>query len=167
MGKKSKKLKKQNDKLNYQLGTYVGELIVALHLPTLSTDMLQTNKVIQVSEEKAKAWKEMDDKHHDLWLSKGAPNSDEETTKLFYENRKWYMKNIEDVYLPNELKIQIPKVNPTNLEKFKKGLDNALWDCDLSHYDLDPEFFVQTDRIAWCSIINLRKTVKTIPEKFA
>jgi hypothetical protein len=39
--------------LNYQLGVYVGEVIEFRYLPTLSTDMLKTRNVVEVSPEDA------------------------------------------------------------------------------------------------------------------
>ena len=49
---KQKRIEQKNKlTLEYQLGYYVGLEIVHRYLPTLSTDMLQTRNVIEVSEE--------------------------------------------------------------------------------------------------------------------
>jgi hypothetical protein len=47
--------------MDYQLGFFVGECIVDRYLPTLSTDLFQTNKVIKVSEEDSIENKRLDD----------------------------------------------------------------------------------------------------------
>ena len=39
---------------------YVGEYIVALHLPTLNTDMLKTRTIIEVTPEETAEWEAMD-----------------------------------------------------------------------------------------------------------
>jgi chaperonin cofactor prefoldin len=53
---KQKRIKENEEHLetltmDYQLGYYVGEHIVNRYLPTLSTDILQSRNVIEVSEE--------------------------------------------------------------------------------------------------------------------
>ena len=44
----------------YQLGYYVGEYIVSRFLPTLSTDIIQSRRVINVSEEDTEENKRLD-----------------------------------------------------------------------------------------------------------
>jgi len=151
--------------LNYQLGLYVGEYIIALHLPTLSTDMLLTRTIIEVSPEETAEWQSMDKQLEPyMWGSKR--HDKEGYRKLFYENRKWYHK-LEEKYLPETLKIMVPKVYPTNMKQFAKGIEIALWDCDRSHYKIQDGFFEQTDKHAWCSYIILTRHIQKIPEKFA
>jgi hypothetical protein len=48
----------------------------------------------------------------------------------------WYKKNIEQKYLEKEISALVPRVDPQNTEEFQKGIENALWDCDMSHYKL-------------------------------
>lgn len=113
--------------LNYDLGWLAGDYVIATQLPTLSTDDLKTNVVIEIPEELAKIWNEKDE----LWLKE----TDKQTkSKLFKENLKWYKKNIKDVYLEEEILVRITRVEPTNLELFGRGFEDALWDSDLSHY---------------------------------
>lgn len=118
--------------LNTQLGVMVGELIVAAHLPTLSTDMIRTRNVIQVDIDLARQWAILDAEYSEM-IGKGR----EPLKKKFYENRDWYIENIEDKYLEDVLELKIPNFNPTNMTKFKKGVEETLWDCDCSHYRLD------------------------------
>lgn len=157
-------MKNEIEALNFSLGVYVGEYIIATKLPTLSTDMLKTRYVIEVPEDLSKEWKEKDDVHFAAYLNK--TKTEEELTELFYENRSWYVENIENKFLPQTLKILVPQLFPTDMVAFKKGLANALWNSDLCHYGFAENFFEQSEapEIAWCSIVNLDKNGKLYEE---
>lgn len=134
--------------LNKQLGIYVGEYVITHYLQTLSTDYLKSNIVIKVSDEDANTWAELEKNYESI--------SDEaEATKVFYENLAWY-KTMEKKYLPEKIGCMVPRIEPTDMIEFKEGLKEAIWDCDMSSYDLDDNFFTQTHEYAWCSIINLK-----------
>ena len=158
--------KKSTIPLNYQLGMMVGEYIVALHLPTLSTDMLKSRTIIQVSEEETAEWETLEKKEEPFYFISRSEEQEEEYLKVFYENRKWYHK-LEEKYLPETIKVPVPRVAPTNMEQFAKGIEDVLWDCDRSHYKIKEGFFEQTEDIAWCSYIILTRHIEKIPEKFA
>ena len=144
--------------LNYQLGMYVGEYIVALHLPTLSTDMLLTRNIIEVSPEETAEWEAMD-KLLEPYMWGEKKNDEEGYHKLFYENRKWYHK-LEEKYLPETIKVMVPRVVPTNMVQFAQGIKDTLWDCDRSHYRIEEGFFEQTNKYAWCSYIILTRHIE-------
>ena len=110
--------------LNFQLGVMAGDYVVVTQLPTLSTDMMQTNCVIEVSKELSDIWHEKQEE----WRNA------EDSSEKFEENLKWYKENIEGVYLEDEIQVRIARVEPTDLEQFAKGFELALWDSDLSHY---------------------------------
>lgn len=153
--------------LNYQLGLYVGEYIIAVHLPTLSTDMIKTRTIINVSAEETEKWEELEKSLEVYYFSnKKMEEEREEYLRKFYTNRKWYHK-LEEKYLPETIKLSIPKVSPTDMGEFTKGIVNALWDCDKSHYIIKDGFFEQTDEYAWCSNVTLTRHIEKIPEKFA
>jgi hypothetical protein len=153
------------DDLNYYLGISVGEHIVHNFLPTLSTDSLKTFNLIEVSDEETQIWNEMYDKWYSLAMIKYDDDNDEESTKVFYENLKWYLK-LEEKYLPETINIRITKVKPTNIVEFQRGIEEALWDCDLSHYSVVDGFFEEGHEYAWCSTITLTRYLGTIPEKY-
>jgi hypothetical protein len=134
--------------LNKQLGIYVGEYIITHYLQTLSTDMLQSNIVVKVSDEDTNTWAELEKNYHSI-------DNKTESNKVFYENLAWY-KAMEKKYLPEKIKCMVPRIEPTDMEEFKEGLKEAIWDCDMSSYDLDEPFSVQTHEYYWCSIINLK-----------
>ena len=158
-------MKRKRLSLNYQLGMYVGEYIVALHLPTLSTDMLLTRAIIDVSPEETAEWQKLE-KQLEPYMWGAKMNDEEGYKKLFYENLKWYHK-LEEKYLPETIKIMVPRVVPTNMEQFAQGIKDTLWNCDRSHYWIEDGFFEQTIDIAWCSYIILTRHIEKIPEKFA
>lgn len=164
--KTKKQLKKENKKLNYMLGEQVGQLIVDNFLVSLSTEMVQTLKVIQVPQEEAEEYQRLSDSHTQLWREKNMPNNDDECSQLFYVARK-YHHQLEQKYLPETIKATVLRVAPTNLKAFKKGIENTLWDSDISNYSLAKDFFIKNSKLAWCSYINLVRDVKIIPEKFA
>ena len=114
--------------LNRQIGILVGEKIVDRKLITLSTDMLKSINVIEVSEQLSLKWKIMDKAWYDLTF-KGT----EKSKKIFIENLAWYKENIEKVYLPKEIKYYSHACYD-NKEEFIEGIKIALWDCDMSHY---------------------------------
>lgn len=122
--------------LNIQLGHFVGEKIITYDLPTLSTDMLRTRNVIKVSDELTKIWKEKDAKWYEARTNNvNNGGNHEDSDKIFYENLEWYKINIENVYLKPELVIPIHNLYCIgNKELLLKGINDALWDSDLSHY---------------------------------
>lgn len=139
--------------LDRQLGAMVGELIVAVHLPTLSTDMLRTNRVIQVNEALTKEWEMLEVEYRALY-GKGRA----QLSKRFYENRDWYKENIEDKYLKDVLEIQTPSFNPNNLDEFMKGVEEVLWDCDCSHYRISG--IGEFEEHSWYRTVILKRSIE-------
>jgi hypothetical protein len=156
---------KVTDDLNYYLGLSVGENIVNNFLPTLSTDMLKTDRIIEVSEEETKIWEEISAEYTKKYLWATDKEVKEEGTREFYKNLKWY-KILKEKYLPKTLTVRITKVKPTNIIEFQKGIKEALWDCDLSHYKVIDGFFEEGHEYSWCSKITLTRYLGTIPEKY-
>lgn len=126
--------------LNYQLGFYVGLEIVNSYLPTLSTDMLQTRNVIQVSEEDTLENERLDTEWYSTtryggnWNGKDE-NGDKEKWELYHQHNKM----LERKYLPNPLICHLDLLNIQNENEFKDGLRVVLWDCDMCSYNIEPE----------------------------
>lgn len=114
--------------VDYMLGKYVGEYIVANHLPTLSTEYLHSNKVIQVSVEDTA----MNTELHDAWVA------DMETPENWRKYRA-YSKELERKYLPPVLRCVLGLTKFNDETQFKAGLWEALWNCDMCSYDISPE----------------------------
>jgi len=114
--------------IDYQLGVMTGEYISVTQLPTLSTDMLQTPLIIEVSKELSNVWESKQKEYRAIGYGK------EESNEKFYKNVAWYKENIENVYLKDVIEVFVPHVTPTDMEEFGRGVEVALWDTDLSHY---------------------------------
>lgn len=114
--------------VDYMLGKYVGEYIVANHLPTLSTEYLHSNKVIQVSTEDEDA----NEKLHTAWTN------DMENPENWKAYRQ-HCKELEKKYLPPVLKCRLGLTKYNDEAQFKAGLWDALWNCDMCSYDISPE----------------------------
>jgi hypothetical protein len=141
--------------LNKQLGYYVGEYIVDHYLPTLNTDLLKTRNIINVSDEEFKEYEKLEDN----WKRKlKIYDGDGDSNKEFEESKK-YRNILANKYLPKILKCNVPKVAPTDIEQFKKGIVSALWNSDLSWYSCKTENIeikIYNDDYVWCSEIRLK-----------
>lgn len=118
----------------YQLGYYVGLRIVDEYLPTLSTDMIQSQRVISVTEEDAAENKRLNEEWFDTTRTRKENGNKEKWNLLFNHN-----KMLEKKYLPNPLLCHLSPLNIQSTEQFKSGLRLALWDCDMCSYRIDPE----------------------------
>ena len=137
--------------LNYQLGLYVGEYITRRFLPTLSTDMLKTHTIVEVSEEDAERHRIVDEalvKTYD-W------SGDQGDTKEAFAIYKALNEELAKKYLSEKLDCLVPKIYPTDMDVFKEGLKDQLWDTDLSHYFPEDDFYREGHRQGWADHIIL------------
>lgn len=137
--------------MEYQLGWYVGEMIVTRYLPTLSVDMLQTRNCIKVSNDEELEAKRL----NDVWYA----NYDEKVKN----DSNWialrkYHAMLEEKYLPPVLECHIAPLNVENMGEFKKGVRDSLWDSDLCHYDITDNDSIEVvgDEGAYFTIIKLK-----------
>ena len=144
--------------LEYQLGYYVGLEIVHRYLPTLSTDMLQSRTVIEVSEEDALENERLDTEWYSTTTHGGEWNGvDENGNKEKWELYHQHNKMLERKYLPNPLECYMSLLNVQNMDEFKKGLRFALWDCDMCSYNIEPENIkIYDDEQSMFTIIELQ-----------
>lgn len=138
---------------DYQLGNYVGEYIVAVHLPTLSVDALQSEKVISVNSEEFREYNRL----YEDWYQNH--NSKDDDGQRWVAYRK-YHHSLATKYLKPSLELLVPKFYPKDMEMFKKGLKSAIWGCDFSWYEVPEEFFRQTMYGSWCSEIILKLDIE-------
>lgn len=131
------KIKRLPDSVEYQLGIYVGEYIVSNYLPTISTDMMHTNKVIKVSEEDTKEF----DIIHNAWAEKilGANWSSDKKFPKEWNAYLTFRKKLQKKYMPETLKAYVPKIkiNKEKIEDLKHGIAVSLWDCDCCSYHIE------------------------------
>lgn len=129
----------QKVSMDWQLGFYIGEHIVHNYLPTLSTDMIHSRNLIQVSEEDSVENKRLSDE----WFTttKYQPNwsGEEDGSKDKWDLYFRHNKMLEKKYLPPVLECMIGLIRIDNMEKFKDGLIDSLWNCDMCSYNLDEE----------------------------
>jgi hypothetical protein len=123
--------------LNYQLGVYVGEVIEFRYLLTLSTDMLKTRNVIEVSPEDAERHRIVDEALNKTYEFNGG-NGD---SKKEFEVYKALNNELARKYLPEKLQCRVPHISPTDMKQFHEGLKDQLWDTDLSHYWPEEDFY--------------------------
>jgi hypothetical protein len=144
---------------SYYLGILVGEIIHIKYLPTLETDMIETNRRIRITDvndlsENLKLNKVMDD----LVLSNRLSNND-----LLYNeaHANWlaHTNMLAKKYLPEKLECRLSQFEVSDKESFKKGLDDYLWDCDVSWYVAKDDFLPPNFERSWYSTIVLTRTV--------
>ena len=128
-----------------QLGYWVGEYIFFKYLPTISSDMMHTRNVIQVSEEDTaecvrleKIW----------WDAINDPKNKKNGRGV--APKEWnalltYRKFLQEKYMPALLECHLHKIYPTDIEEFKTGLAVSLWDCDCCSYHTDSDKITITD----------------------
>ncbi len=137
--------------LNYQLGQYVGEFITRKYLPTLSTDALKTYNEIQVN---------LDDSIRHRHVSEALDktrkyNGGTGDGKIEFAAYKALNNELARKYLKEKLHCQVPKIYPTDMDTFKEGLKDQLWNTDLSHYWPEDDFYEQGHELGWADYIIL------------
>lgn len=137
--------------LNYQLGVYVGEVIELKYLLTLSTDMLKTRNVVQVSEEDTERHRIVSENLDRTCKFNGGDGDGEEEFQIF----KSLNNELARKYLPEKLKCMVPKVSITNMEKFHEGLKDQIWNTDLSWYWPKEDFYVKGHKLGHSDYIVL------------
>jgi hypothetical protein len=116
------------DRLSFSLGYAIGDNLTKT-LPTLSCDYIQTYNVIQVKYGEAQHLYKL----HDKWF-KSEDNSSS-ISKEWIEYKE-YEKTLITKYIPSthEYHCDITDIEGINLKSFKKGLIDALYECDCCNY---------------------------------
>lgn len=134
---------------DYQLGLFVGQDVFVKYIPTLSVDAFTSYKIIKVSEEDEIVYKEL----NDIWYKN--TNSKEKWNTLSAFSKQLHIK-----YLPKILKCYIDLIRIDNMEEFKKGFVNTLWNTDVCNYSLEYEDILIThDLSQFLTIIELKLDV--------
>lgn len=129
-----------SDYLSYRLGYSIGEQIVYKFLPTLNIETPHPNG-IDVSKEEADEYHRLDE----TWYKK-YQNNKEESEKNFKQYRKYAHKLIKK-YLPKEVECWFEYIDTSklNLREFKQGINNSLWNSDISNYLIKKENWIKSD----------------------
>jgi hypothetical protein len=143
----------KNITMDYQLGQYVGEYIVSHNLPTLSTDMIHSNRVIKVSDEEQTECERLDGEYVKSLEANQWKNGDSE----LFEAWKQYRKVLEKKYLPQVLECHLSLIRIDDIVKFKEGLSDCLWNCDMCSYDIKEEnITIENDLLNGFTIIKFQ-----------
>jgi hypothetical protein len=125
----------KNVSMDYQLGFYIGENIVDNYLPTLSTDMIHSRKVIKVSEKGEIENNRLDDEWFNSCTHERGNSGDKEKWDAYFNHNKM----LEKKYLPQTLECVFSLLRIDDMKKFKEGLRSSLWNCDMCSYNIDEE----------------------------
>ena len=125
--------------IDYELGYFVGEHIVNRYLPTLSTDILQSNTVIKVSEEDSVENNRLDKEWYSTTRYQKNYDGENDGNKEKWELYKQHNKMLEQKYLPKKLDCHLRLLKINNEKEFKEGLRSSLWDCDMCSYNIEIE----------------------------
>ena len=130
---KSKHMNKDIQELSLRIGLEIGHQL-AMRLPTLSCDLLQSRNVIQVKYGEAKELKRLDNEWHNNY----DPNSKEKDPR--WEALQKYHNELGAKYLPKEFKFMTAAIPEcADLDKVKEGIGVSMWDCDYSWYGCKEE----------------------------
>jgi hypothetical protein len=120
-------------RLNYQLGEFVGDYIFRIELPILDFENVYEKNslkcIIKLSDE--------DKIEHDrlekiCWVN---GKIDSELHKAFVAFRK----SLERKYMKNRIEVYFEPILITDTTAFLNGVEFALWDSDFSSYVVDME----------------------------
>ena len=139
---------------SYEMGRLSGEIIELKYLPTLETDMIKTNNVVKVDDDELIENNRLNDILDNSYTFNGGSGD----SKAAHKNWINHVYVLAEKHLPEKLECKINKVKPSDMDSFKKGLKNYLWNTDLSWYMPEDDFFKPNHMFAWCSTIILTRT---------
>lgn len=126
--------------LEYQLGTFVGENIINRYLPTLSTHPIHSNNCIQVSDEDFDEHERLEKKWMDRVCWGNFPDMNEENKEhALWDELSKYNKYLDKKYLPEVLLCTFDPIYVENIDGFKQGIADALWNSDICVYSTNLE----------------------------
>ena len=125
----------KNVGMDYQLGFYIGENIVDNYLPTLSTDMIHSRKVIKVSEKDEIENNRLDDEWFNSCTHERGNSGNKEKWEAYFNHNKM----LERKYLPQTLECVFSLIRIDDMNKFKEGIKESLWNCDMCSYNIDED----------------------------
>jgi len=139
---------------SYELGQLAGEIIELKYLPTLETDMIKTRNVVKVDDDELIENKRL----YDILYNSYKFNVGSYDSTIAHKNWINHVYILAEKHLPEKLECKINKVNPKNMDSFKEGLNDYLWNTDLSWYMPEDDFFKPNHKLTWCSTILLTRT---------
>lgn len=123
--------------LSLNLGHFVGAYINFHFLPTLNTDLLASNCVINVSEEDFEEYNNLHmayTRKYMLSTNIGLGETNE------FKSLRAFRNKLARKYLPETLECWVPKIfEGVDVQALKDGIKEYLWDTDLCWYSLRDE----------------------------
>jgi hypothetical protein len=142
------------------LGEYIGEEIYRKYLPALKDICFISSRVIyEVTPEE----KEEYDRLYKAWSDKIKDLESKERNEATKEEWDAHLKNLytlQNKYFPPILECYVPFFDVEGEEeifRLKKGIEHALWNCDMCSYHCKPEDIeIEINREMYFSIIRLK-----------
>ncbi len=156
-------MKSNRESIWLSLGQYVGDYVVR-HLPVLSCDGHKTYNIIQVTWGEAKPLVELEQQHSDLVFDRSEES--EAKRKQIWEQMQVIRKQLKQKYLPKTTEIIVPFLDLEqiqDMEAFKEGIGDALWDSDISHYecqsaDIELKYIGSDNCRSLCVVLQYRES---------
>jgi hypothetical protein len=144
---------------NYFIGQLVGEIIHIKYLPTLETDMIDTNNRVRITDVAELSENlRLDKLMRDIILERSSITNMQEY-KVAHANWLAHTNMLAKKYLPEKLECKVTQFEVTDVDLFKKGLDDYLWDCDVSWYVAKDDFLQPNFKDAWCTTLILTRAI--------
>jgi len=119
----------------FQLGYYVGEFIVHRFLPTIDVECQgATTQVIHVSDNDKAEYERLSDAHHQSY-----DRNNPKANAIEWEAYRKCSRELQEKYMPETLLCYLNPLTITNMDEFKLGLWDSLWNSDVCSYDIQPE----------------------------
>jgi hypothetical protein len=149
------------DTIDYILGSYIGEYIVNDFLVTLSTDLIRTKNVIQVSAEDTAKLKALNDAWFPVALKDKTIGNTE--SKDEWEAMQEFYQYLAKKYLPEELVIKLPFPDVHHIDHVKEAIRDVLWDCDCCSYCIEKneDIVIEHEYGTGVGFIRLKRSVKS------
>jgi hypothetical protein len=149
-------MRKRLETTDYYLGKLVGEIIYHKYLPTLNVDMLKSPTVIGVTEEERLEVERLNQIMSDTYYHTYIDEKTAQTShSLAHKNWTGYINTLAVKYLPQKLHCRFERIDVVDMDEFKNGLREYLWDTDLSWYMPEDDFWVNVSKHSWFSEVVL------------
>lgn len=134
--------KDKHKSVEYQLGFMIGDYIYQKYLPVLDVNS-QTNNTIKVSEEDRIKFEKLSN----IWFEKYGRGENKDAAKTDWFNLRTFDHYLEKKYLPHTLECYVCHIDVENIEELKLGIHDALWECDVCCYKIEPnDIKIESDK---------------------
>ena len=138
-----------------------GEYIVNDFLVTLSTDLIRTRNVIQVSAEDTSKFEAIRAAWYPVALKDKIVGNTE--SKDEWETMQEFYHYLAKKYLPEELVIKLPFPDVQHIDHVKDAIRNVLRECDCCSYcvEINDDIVIEHEPGTGVGVIRLKRIVKS------